>query len=133
MSYCIHNILSPSAADGNYILEEHAERLFAQASGYGDDIWIANYTEATKYYHEWSSATVTGSYDAASNTVGVSLTDNERDDIYDMPLTVKVNVPGTWSSATVGGESLEIRKNSDGGSFVYVNIAPETTVTIVGN
>lgn len=133
VSYCIHNILTPSTASGNYILEDHAERLFSQAAGYGSDIWIATYTEATKYYHEWSSATVSSSYDAASDSITVSLTDGERDDIYDMPLTVKLSVPGTWSSATVGGEALEIRTAPNGSLYVYVNVAPETTVTVVGN
>lgn len=134
VSYCIHNIIPAHSADeGNYILEEHAERLFSHSAGYGDDLWISTYTEATKYYHEWSTATVTGGYNAADGSISVSLTDSERDDIYDMPLTVKVNVPGTWATATVGGESLEIRESSDGTFFVYVNVAPETTVTIVGN
>ena len=133
VSYCIHNILSPEAATGNHILEEHAERLFAQAASYGDDLWIANYTDATLYYHEWSSASVTSSYDAASNSISVSLTDNERDDIYNMPLTIKVAVPGTWSTATVGSETIEVQFTASGSAFVYVDVAPETTAVISGH
>ena len=133
VSYCIHNILSLEAASGNYILEEHAERLFSHAASYGDELWIANYTDATKYYHEWSSAVVTDSYDAASGTITVSLTDSERDDIYDMALTVKVTVPATWRTATVGDQTLEVRTAENGSTFVYVDIVPETTVVLSGN
>ena len=136
VSYCIHNILTAeeyAELGHNSILTEHAERLFSHAASYGDDLWIANYTDATLYYHEWSSATVTSSYDAASNSISVSLTDNERDDIYNMPLTIKVAVPGTWSTVTVGTETIEVQYTSSGSAFVYVDVAPETTATLSGN
>ena len=132
VSYCIHNILTPETATGNYILEEHAERLFSQAASYGDDIWIANYTDATLYYHEWSSAVVTSSYNASASEITVSLTDGERDDIYNMALTIKVAIPGNWATATVNGQELAIRSNADGSAFVYVDVVPETSVVIAG-
>ena len=136
VSYCIHNILTAeeyAELGHNSILTEHAERLFSHAASYGDDIWIANYTDATLYYHEWSSASVTSSYDAATGSISVSLTDNERDDIYNMPLTIKVAVPGTWSTVTVGTETIEVQYTSSGSAFVYVDVAPETTAVLVGN
>ena len=134
VSYCIHNILSPEAATGNYILEEHAERLFSQAASYGDELWIANYTDVTKYYHEWSSAVVTDSYDAASGTITVSLTDSERDDIYDMALTVKVTVPTSWETCLVNGsETVKVYTDDNGVSYVYVNIIPDSGVVTITN
>lgn len=132
VSYCIHNILTPETVEGNYILEEHAERLFSRAAGYGEQLWIANYTDATLYYHEWSSAVVNSSYDASADSITVSLTDGERDDIYNFALTIKVAVPANWTTATVGGQQLTIRTDADGSSFVYVDVVPETSVTVIG-
>lgn len=134
-SYCIHAVTKTLDSDvedqgGHMITFEQGEALFKHASEYGDDLWIANYTDATLYYHEWSTATVTSSYDEAKDEISVSLTDKERDDIYNMPLTIKVAVPGVWASATAGGKTLEVRHNADGTAFVYVDVAPETTVVV---
>ena len=82
------------------------------------------------YFYEWSTATVSTSYE--DGAIKVSLTDKENDEIFNMPLTIKVSVPGIWNSATVGDKTLEIRHNEDGSSYVYVDVAPETTVTITG-
>ena len=50
-----------------------------------------------------------------------------------MPLTVKIAVPATWDSASVGENTYQVRYNDDGSAFVYVDIAPETTVVVRGN
>jgi hypothetical protein len=138
VSYCIHAITDTLDSNienqgGHMITKAQGETLFSHAVSYGDKIWIANYTDATLYYHEWNSAKTTASYNASTGEITVSLTDNERDDIYNMPLTVKVAVPGTWQSATVGENTYEVRYNSDGTAYVYVDIAPETSVVVKGN
>jgi hypothetical protein len=134
-SFCIHAMtedINEDGQGGHKITWEQAEALFQYAVGKGDDLWIATQTEATIYYHEWSSSKVTASYDSDGSKISVSLTDNEDDEIYDMALTVKVAVPGNWSSASVDGKDVAIRTDSDGSCFVYVDVAPETTVSIVG-
>ncbi|MBR2930104.1 MAG: leucine-rich repeat protein [Clostridia bacterium] len=138
VSYCIHAITETlnSAVEnqgGHMITFGQGEELFKHAVEYGDELWIAQYSDATMYYHEWSTSKVTHSYDAATGRITVSLTDNENDEIYTMPLTIKVKVPATWASATDGTNTYEIRKNSDGSAYVYVDVKPETTVTITGN
>jgi hypothetical protein len=83
------------------------------------------------YYSEWSTANVTSKYE--NGRVKVTLTDAERDDIFNMALTVKVNVPAIWSSATANGQTLELHRNSNGSAYVYVNIVPDSgTVEIIG-
>ena len=49
-----------------------------------------------------------------------------------MALTVKVAVPGNWTAAAANGKSLTIRTDADGSQFVYVDVAPETTVSVIG-
>ena len=134
-SFCIHAMtedISEEGQGGHKITWEQAEALFSYACSKGDDLWIATQTDATMYYHQWSTSTVSANYDASSESISVSLTDRERDDLYTMELTVKVTVPGNWASATVNSESLTIRTADDGSSFVYVDVAPETTVSIIG-
>ena len=134
-SFCIHAMTEDINEEGqgaHKITWEQAEALFRYAVEKGDDLWIATQTDATMYYHQWSTSTVTHAYNAAENSISVSLTDGERDDLYTMALTVKVAVPGNWTAATVNGKPLTIRTDADGSQFVYVDVAPETTVSVIG-
>ena len=134
-SFCIHAMvedISDDSQGAHRITWEQAEDLFSYAVGKGDDLWIATQTDAVLYYHEWSTSTVSSSYDAENNAISVTLTDGERDEVYTMPLTVKVSVPGSWTEATAGGKALVIRTDSDGSAYVYVDVAPETTVSVIG-
>jgi hypothetical protein len=129
-AFCIHNIHA-NVADhsGHKISEKDAEELFAYTEG--KNVWVATFTDAMTYYSEWSTANVTSKYE--NGRVKVTLTDAERDDIFNMALTVKVNVPAIWSSATANGQSLELHRNSNGSAYVYVNIVPDSgTVEIIG-
>lgn len=119
-TFCIHKI-TPSASTGHYILESDAEALFAHAAS--KNVWIANFTEAGLYYAEWASAEVTTSYE--DGKINVTLTDDEDNTVYDEELTVKVYVPATWTSAYMNGEALTVQ-NDGSGSFVYVNILPDS-------
>ncbi|MBR7117121.1 MAG: leucine-rich repeat domain-containing protein [Clostridia bacterium] len=133
VSYCIHAItdtLDEEGSGGHKITKVQGEALFKHAVDYGDKVWIANYTDAALYYHEWSSAKTTSSYNAETGELTVSLTDNERDDIYDMPLTVKAYVPATWAEAECGDLTLKVNTEASGRRYVLVDVAPETSVTI---
>ena len=126
-TFCIHKI-TPTASSGHYILESDAEELFAHAAS--KNVWIANYTEAALYYTEWASAEVSTTYE--DGRIDVTLTDDEDNTVYDEELTVKVYVPAIWTAAQMDGRSLTVHTD-DSGSFVYVNILPDSgTHRIVG-
>ena len=131
--FCIHDIRPSSATsspNGHFITEEQAEALFAYAAG--KNIWLATYTAASMYYAEWSTASISSVYE--NGVINVTLTDKEDNEIFTEALTVKVNVPATWTTASVGSEILEVHRNSDGSAYVYVNIVPDTgVVTISAN
>lgn len=134
-SFCIHAMTETSDDDSqgvHNITWAQAEELFAYAASKGSSLWIATQTDATLYYHEWSTATVTSSYDADANKISVTLTDEENDELYTMPLTVKLTIPGTWASVSAGGRDLTIREDASGTRYVYVDVAPETTVEVIG-
>lgn len=134
-SFCIHAMTEKTDDDSqgaHNITWTQAEELFKYASDKGDELWIATQTDATMYYHQWSTSTVSTSYDSATGKISVTLTDEENDELYTMPLTVKVMVPGIWSGASLGGEELVVREDASGARYVYVDVAPESTVTLVG-
>ena len=127
--FCIHNIADVNNHNGHYIDDNDAEALFAYTAD--KNVWVATYTDASNYYIEWSTSTVTTAYEDGKITV--TLTDREDDELFRDELTVKVAVPSVWDSATVNGEALEIHVNADGSSYVYLNIVPDTgAVEIIG-
>ena len=124
-AYCIHNIIAnPTSHSGHNISEADAEELFAYALS--KNVWVAQFTDAVMYYSEWSTSNVTTEYE--NGKVMVTLTDGEDNEVYNMALTVKVAVPANWDSAKLGGKTLEVFKNTDGSSYVYANIVPDSGV-----
>ena len=89
-----------------------------------EDVWVANFTEATKYYFEWSTASVDVSYD--DGRIIVNLTDKENNEIYDEALTVKVTVPESWTACLVDGVETKVKIAENGESYVYVNVVPDS-------
>ena len=125
--FCIHIMLENESANGHNITEAQAEMLFKYALE--RNIWIATNTEATLYFSEWATAELETEFE--NGEIRVTLTDGERDDVYNVALTVKVSVPDSWSVAVCGGDTYEVIKAEDGTSYVLIDIVPDSgTVTL---
>ena len=131
--FCIHNIADDSynaANGGHFIYQSQADKIFGYADSLADELWIASYTEATVYYHQLSSAKVTATAHR-DEYVDVTLTHSEVGDCYDMPMTVKVTVHGSWEYAKTSGNTLlTVYEDSDGSKYVQLDITPGETVRI---
>ena len=120
--FCIHNIANSYYA----ISDAEANKLFAYTDN--DDTWVATFTDASLYYCEWSTAKVSTVY--VDDELKVTLTDEENDEIFNMPLTVEVKVPATWGCAFANGNYYEIRNNGSY-NYILIDIVPDSgTVTI---
>ena len=106
--------------------------LFKHANDYGDDIWIASYDEAARYFLEWSTASVVAEV-KEGNVIAVTLVTEETDERLNLALTVKVEVPDSFDSVTVNGEALEIKTDTDGTKYVLVDVVPGETVLLEGS
>lgn len=132
--FCIHSVV-PDNSDTTSkwrIYESQLNALFAYAQKLSDEgkLWIPTITEATKYYTEWSSAKVEAKING-EESVTVKLTHKEDKDIYNEALTVKVNVPRSWTTATAGNNALEIHTGTDGNQYVYVDVTPNTAAITI--
>ena len=128
--FCIHYIVPDGDPIVDFqITQSQATTLFDYTKS--KNVCVANFTEATKYYSEWSTAEVSAVCE--NGVIKVTLTDNERDDVYDVALTVKVTVPNAWKSCIVnGGEAIDVMVDESGASYVYVDIVPDSgVVTLV--
>ena len=126
--FCIHQIIPDgTSGSGHYVYQSFAEEMFSHALE--KNLWIANYTEATLYFTEWSTASVEAVYE--DGMIKVTLIDEEDDSIFNEPLTVKISVPATWTSAQLNGEILAVHKDASGNRFVYANIVPDSGVQYI--
>ena len=132
-----HSVVSDSStATGYEVYDWQVMALMECVKPYVEsgDLWLASFSEAAKYYFEWSSAEVSAvNYD--EDYIEVKLDDKEEDARFDEALTVKVTVPESWSSAklTTGGKTanLEIHVDEDGSHFVYANIVPSANISTI--
>jgi len=104
------------------------EDITSKLAGYVEDgrIWNAYLEEAALYLRERENATLTVSGDAASLTL--TLTDTLDDAVYNYPLTVRVEVPASWSyvKLTQGSRSAYAEVREVGGKWVVdVDVIPD--------
>ena len=100
----------------------------------GGELWIPDsFTEAAKYYFEWSSA----SLDAKAygeDRIELSLTAGEDEHLGER-LTVEVPLPDFWEAAELTSygscERLTPRLAADGSRFVYVGILPGKEISVL--
>ena len=132
-AFCIHGIVPLGLdSDGKWVIyEEQLDALFKYADelSKNGDVWIANFTEASIYYREWKESKVNATI-SGDSSVFVELTTALDTEVFNMPLTVKVPIPKTWTSANTESEELSVFENQDGTKFVYLSIAPGESLTI---
>ena len=130
-NFCLHQIFPDGTVSEAFHLKiSQAKELFGYTNR--DDVWVANYEEAAKYYAEWSTAEV--EVKCINGVISVTLTDGENNEVYDEALTVKVTVPTSWETCLVNGsETVKVYTDDNGVSYVYVNIIPDSGVVTITN
>ena len=105
----------------------HYEHL----KSFGSRIWVAPLSEVARYVHERNAATLsTPSFNG--NELSFALSDNLDDDVYNIPLTVALDLPAGWTAATATQNSaaLASRASSDGTVWL-VDCVPDAGAVIV--
>lgn len=110
------------------IPKERLGKYFDYIKASEDNIWVATFQDAYKYIRERMNTkieTVPG-----TNTIALSLTCNLDPQIYDLPLTLKTEVPVDWQSAILqqGDKNtiLSVEKNGET-AFVQYRVVPNVS------
>src|SRR3990172_4145278 len=92
------------------------------------NLWVGTFGAAVKYIQERTYATISV-LSISSDQMVLSLTDTLDDAIYDQPLTLRSEVPSSWSTVSVqqgSGSSTEVRPVVEGTRWViYYNAVPD--------
>ena len=135
--FCLHAIVEANSSGTHHIFKQQADALFAHANALAEngDAWVTTYGDALSYYVAWNMAK-TEAIAHYDDSIELTVTTEEENDLFTVPLTVKVTVPPTWDKAavTIGDEQTELScgENNDGSKYVLVDVLPNSeTVTIL--
>ncbi len=108
-------------------IEEHFKYIKEKSDA--GDVWSGSFNDVVKYIYERNSAKVEV-VSSAEDSITINVTDTMEDnEIFDYPLTIKVNVPKEWSEKaqiTQGKTTKDVKVvDEDGKKFVYVNVIPD--------
>ncbi len=129
--------------NGDVTLAQLREILDAMKA-YQDEgkLWVASYTEAAKYVRERQNSTVSAYEKSGVCYVGITMKETTADnlpltsDIFNMPLTVKLEVPASWTkvSYTLNGDVKTVfTRGNDAGRYAYINVVPNSGDVAVYN
>ncbi len=114
---------------------ERAEKEVANLAGYKDQIWIDTFPAVALYAQERDSSTLTSKFDGKK--INMKLKDRMKDDIFNVPLTIKVRLPDDWKSvkAQQGGKNIETKFiEHEGKPYALVYAVPDRgEIAVVSN
>ena len=97
-------------------------------------LWVATFGEAVQYIKERGAATITD--DASTTTRIITLTDTLKNNLFNYPLTLKSEVPSSWTSVQVKqGENIQqittVKESTK--YYVYYNVVPDMGNIVLTN
>ncbi len=128
----IHRIGDVDSTEMSYAV---SDAFFAYIASYQNsgDIWVASFSDATKYIRERQNTTASVRYDGASAFVTLTMAQYTEDglplsaDIFNHPLTVKVELMDTLSTVfyKLGDECKSAQTFIENGiTYAYIDIIP---------
>ena len=131
--YLFHGIFNDADNNRNGVPKSKATELFEYIGTKvsSKDVWCTFFDEAVMYTKEvqTAQALVKDYTKANGNSIGVSVTDELDNLVYDCPVTVKVAVPDTWSTVELvqGDRSEKINTFTEAGkTYAYANVIPDS-------
>lgn len=113
--------------DGTYNIKESVcDEHFKYIGSKSDDVWVGTFNEVVKYIYEHKNANAEYEW-IKENAMSIVLTDSLDDEIFDFPVTLKVNVPADWNGAEYsqdGTETVDV-VTENGEKYVYINAVPD--------
>jgi peptidoglycan/xylan/chitin deacetylase (PgdA/CDA1 family) len=111
------------------------EEYFSYMKDNDSHLWVATFADVTKYMRERKNATISSNEDGESIVVHIS--SDLDSEVYDVPITLKTYVPGTWKTAVLHennmqGNLLKLNPQEDEmGSYVLYAVNPEVQEIIL--
>ena len=137
---CIHELREPRVSQPGGIHSSFVSTIskFEHIKRFG--IWAGSYNDLIKYFKESQSVSIE-TIERTDSSITLSVTDNLDDFMFDHALTIKVDIPDSWTSvtATQNGKDIPLVSNSVYSAsanmatvsctikegFLYVDVVPD--------
>ena len=109
------------------INKEVCAEHFKYIGSKSDDVWAGSFNEVVKYIYEKQNSIVSYNW-IRENALSISVVDWLDDNVFNFPLTVKVNVPSDWAELEVvqNNTSATVTATAEGEKkFAYINVIPD--------
>ncbi len=116
---------------GDFI--QQTEEDLRYLKGHEADLWIAPFEEVARYGQQRDTHTLTQTENSPTR-IRFELSDQMQDDIYNLPLTIKIKLPGDWNSARAkqGDQLLEVKTVAhEGQKYALIPAVPDRGEVIV--
>ena len=107
------------------------------------DLWVATYSDATKYIRERQNSTVKAYTTFDGMYVDLTMSDYTTDglplpnDVFNMPITVKIEMPDKWGRITYQQPGGELQTaycfKEDGLNYVLIDLVPNGGTATIKN
>lgn len=98
-------------------------------------LWIDTFVNVAKYGQERDSAKIEN-LKASPDKISFNITDDMKDDIFDMPLTVKIRLDKGWNklNATQGNKPIDfLIIKHEGSTYALIQIVPDKGDIVLSN
>jgi hypothetical protein len=120
----VHNGHTPEEKEAS---AARAAAHLAHLASKADEIWVAPFSEVARYGMERDTARLAVTAHSPTE-VRLSLSDDMADELFDVPLTIKVRLTGAWPAvaATQAGRPIEaMLVEHEGALFALVKAVPD--------
>ena len=112
------------------------ETYFSYIKEKENDLWVATFADVTKYIRERKNIDISSKLE--NGTIALSLSSDLDPKIYDVPLSLKTYIPGTWKNVVVkNGENIVIEvlniHRDDIGSYILYDIVPQNGQLLISS
>ncbi len=122
--------------EGTYNIDKTVcDEFFGYIGSKNDEIWAGSLNEVIQYIYERQNASV-GYNDFEDGKLSIFVRDTLDDELFNFPLTLKVNVPDSWTNikVTQGDVTEELNTFTQNGKrYVYLNAVPDNGDVILEN
>jgi peptidoglycan-N-acetylglucosamine deacetylase len=128
--YCFHGV----GGDWLSVTPAALDRLASYLETHGE-IWTAPFGDVLRYVQERKAASIRIEQSDA-NSVSIALAWPMDQKIYDLPLTLKVEISQSWSAASGSGDGKPLPvalKNTDKGTVLLLEVPPQTANVTIAN
>jgi hypothetical protein len=116
-------------ADGGYSPTQSTELAghLAYMNTNRADYWVATFSDVVKYIKERNAARLAETV-VSADLLSLTVTDNLANDVYNVPITVRRQLPTAWANATVMAGSTPVASTIstvNGNKYIVFEVTPD--------